>query len=72
MQNPGSDAGVFVWADGCGRPLLRSKHWHRSQRHMEENQQRHAEEKASRSLGYPSYAHGSANIRWCMLTNSKN
>jgi len=37
-----------------------------------ENSQRHAEDKTSRSLGYPSYAHGSANIRWCMLTNSKN
>jgi hypothetical protein len=32
------------------------------------NSQRHAEELTSRSLGYPCYAHGSANIRWFMLT----
>jgi hypothetical protein len=32
------------------------------------NSQRLAEEKTSRSLRYPCYAHGSVNIRWCVLT----
>jgi hypothetical protein len=69
MQNPGSDAGVFVWADDdrggavsadtrCNVTLKKS--------------QRPAEDKTSRSLGYPCYAHRSANIRWCVLTILKN
>jgi len=65
MQNPGSDAGVFVWAGGAhGRHCAVNAPCHVTLK----SSQRHAEENTTRSLGYPCYAHGAANIRWCVLT----
>jgi len=64
MQNPGSDAGVFVWADGAdGLSCAVNARCNVTLK----NSQRPAEDKMSRSLGYPCYAHRSANIRWCVL-----
>jgi hypothetical protein len=72
MQNLGSDAGVFVWADDAD-----GRHYAVSAdaccNAMLKNSQRHAEENTSRSLrDIPVIHTAPANIRWCVLTISKN
>ena len=50
MQNPGSDAGVFVWADGADDRYCAVNTDARCNVTLK-NSQRHAEETDSRSLG---------------------
>jgi hypothetical protein len=68
MQNPGSDAGVFVWADGAdGLSCAVNARCNVTLK----NSQRPAEDKTSRSLKYPCYTHRSAKYTMVCVDNFK-